>query len=107
MTPPLGLGATDGVDPTMASSGMIGFAVFFLLALAVWLIGRNMTARLRRMNYRHAQEVADAEEAEGAAGEGAPEAPADPEAQADDDERPDATSGNGAGRGGPPESGTR
>ncbi|MFZ1487138.1 MAG: hypothetical protein WAS95_13950, partial [Nostocoides sp.] len=49
-----------GADPETAASGFLGFVVFFLLALAIWFLGRNLTARLRRMNYRHEHEVHDA-----------------------------------------------
>lgn len=31
--------------------GIGAFAVFFLLAIALWLLMRNMNARLRRMSY--------------------------------------------------------
>ncbi|MBK6888045.1 MAG: hypothetical protein IPH03_17385 [Tetrasphaera sp.] len=41
------------VDNQEHSSGFLGFIVVFVLALAVYLLVRNLTARLRRMNYRH------------------------------------------------------
>ena len=34
-----------GADPETAASGFLGFVVFFLLALAIWFLGRNLTAR--------------------------------------------------------------
>ncbi len=46
-----------GADPTSVSAGFLGFLVFFGLAIALWLLIRNMSGRLRRMNYR--QSVAD------------------------------------------------
>ena len=51
---------------TNVTAGLGGFLAFFLLALALWLLMRNMNARLRRMSFR--------EEAEAKAG-GAPAAP--------------------------------
>lgn len=40
--------------------GVGAFAVFFLLAIALWLLMRNMNSRLRRMSYadRQAERVA-------------------------------------------------
>jgi hypothetical protein len=37
---------------TSVSPGLGGFLAFFLLALALWLLMRNMNARLRRMRFR-------------------------------------------------------
>jgi flagellar biosynthesis/type III secretory pathway M-ring protein FliF/YscJ len=51
--------------------GLGAFAVFLALAIALWLLMRNMTARLRRMSYARRQEeeraaqVAQAEEPAG------------------------------------------
>ena len=45
---------TESVDVT---AGLGGFLAFFLLALALYLLMRNMNARLRRMSYREAQEA--------------------------------------------------
>lgn len=44
-----------GVGP-----GMGAFTVFFILAIVLWLLMRNMNARLRRMDYAHKQEEAQA-----------------------------------------------
>lgn len=44
-----------GVGP-----GMGAFTVFFILAIVLWLLMRNMNARLRRMDYAHKQEDAQA-----------------------------------------------
>lgn len=52
------LAQQPGADPETAASGFMGFFVFFLLALAIWFLGRNLTGRLRRMNHQHAAEVA-------------------------------------------------
>jgi len=37
---------------TSVSPGLGGFLAFFLLALALWLLMRNMNSRLRRMRFR-------------------------------------------------------
>lgn len=54
-----GLALPAAPDNQEASSGFLGFLVIFLLALAVYLLVRNMTSRLRRMNYRHEEEGHD------------------------------------------------
>jgi hypothetical protein len=61
-------------DPNSVSPGILGFLAFFLLAIALYLLVRNMNGHLRRVRYR--QEALDAEEAAQAKGE----APATPEA---------------------------
>ena len=76
------LAEQPGADPQTAASGFLGFVVFFLLALAIWFLGRNLTARLRRMNHAHAVEEAELEQAraQAASDRSAPEAGApDPE----------------------------
>lgn len=45
-------------DPASVTPGFLGFLVVFLLAIATWLLLRNMTARLRRMRYREERRVA-------------------------------------------------
>jgi flagellar biosynthesis/type III secretory pathway M-ring protein FliF/YscJ len=35
--------------------GFLAFVAFFLLALALWFLMRNMNARMRRMSYRQQQ----------------------------------------------------
>ncbi|MFN8097221.1 MAG: hypothetical protein U0Q21_02900 [Dermatophilaceae bacterium] len=47
------------VDNQEHSSGFLGFVVVFALAVAVYLLVRNLTGRLRRMNYRHEHEEAE------------------------------------------------
>jgi len=42
----------ESVDVT---AGLEGFLAFFLLAVALYLLMRNMNARMRRMAYREAQ----------------------------------------------------
>lgn len=38
------------------SGGIGGFLAFFVLALALWLLVRNMNGRLRRMRYQDERE---------------------------------------------------
>ena len=49
----------ESVDVT---AGLGGFLAFFLLALALYFLMRNMNARLRRMAYREEQEARAAAE---------------------------------------------
>jgi hypothetical protein len=55
----------QSVDVT---AGLGGFTAFFLLALALYFLMRNMTARLRRMAYREEQEARAAEDFQGGDG---------------------------------------
>ena len=56
---------------TSVSPGLGGFLAFFLLAIALWLLMRNMNKRVRRMTYREEQEAARrAAEGASARGEG-------------------------------------
>jgi hypothetical protein len=50
--------SVDLGDPNSVSPGILGFLAFFLLAIALYLLVRNMNGHLRRMRYR-------AEDAEG------------------------------------------
>ena len=59
---------------TSVSPGLGGFLAFFLLAIALWLLMRNMNKRMRRMTYREEQEKEAAARAK--RGE-APSTPAD------------------------------
>jgi hypothetical protein len=52
----------ESVDVT---AGLGGFLAFFLLAVALYFLMRNMNTRLRRLSYREEQEAK-------AAGEGSP-----------------------------------
>lgn len=56
---------------TAVSPGIWGFIAFFVLAIALWLLMRNMNARMRRMSYRaqERQQEAESEAAGGLAGE--------------------------------------
>ena len=63
---------------TSVSPGLGGFLAFFLLAIALWLLMRNMNKRVRRMTYREEQEAARrAAEAASARGEGPVDGPVD------------------------------
>ncbi len=45
-------------DPSSSvGPGFGAFVAFFLLALALWLLMRNMNARMRRMAYREQERV--------------------------------------------------
>src|SRR6185312_700020 len=59
-------------DPNSVSPGILGFLAFFLLAVALYLLVRNMNGHLRRVRYR--QEALEAEEAEAAEQAGPSEA---------------------------------
>lgn len=75
---------------TTVSPGILGFIFFFALAIALWLLVRNMNSRLRRMQYREEE----AGRAEGSGTPGAPTAPGDgPDAPAAGPDAPAA--GNG------------
>ena len=52
------------------TAGLSGFVVFFLLAVALYLLMRNMNARLRRMAYREEQETRAAEGSQDDDGQG-------------------------------------
>jgi hypothetical protein len=49
----------ESVDVT---AGLGGFLAFFLLAVALYFLMRNMNVRLRRMAYREEQEAKAADE---------------------------------------------
>ena len=48
----------ESVDVT---AGLGGFLAFFLLAVALYFLMRNMNTRLRKLAYREEQEARDAE----------------------------------------------
>lgn len=39
-------------ESTTSSQGFLAFLAFALLAVALWLLMRNMNSRMRRMSYR-------------------------------------------------------
>ena len=49
-------------DPNSVSPGILGFIAFFLLAVALYLLVRNMNGHLRRMRYRAEQREAEAKD---------------------------------------------
>jgi hypothetical protein len=51
----------NGAPSAMVSPGLWGFLAFFVLALALYLLMRNMNARMRRMSYRSEELVREAE----------------------------------------------
>lgn len=52
----------NGAPSAMVSPGLWGFVAFFVLALALYLLMRNMNARMRRMSYRAEERQREAEE---------------------------------------------
>ena len=50
-----------GPESVAVTAGLGGFLSFFLLAVALYFLMRNMTARMRRMAYREEQEAKAAE----------------------------------------------
>jgi hypothetical protein len=46
---------------TSIGPGLGAFIAFFVLALVLWLLMRNMNGRMRRMAYKEQQRVADLE----------------------------------------------
>jgi hypothetical protein len=76
-------------DPNSVSPGILGFIAFFLLAVALYLLVRNMNGHLRRVRYR--QEALEAEEAQAAE----QARPAEPPGDAPEGERPNGKQPNG------------
>ncbi len=52
----------NGAPSSMVSPGLWGFFAFFLLGLALYLLMRNMNARMRRMSYRSEELAREAEQ---------------------------------------------
>lgn len=79
----------NGDTVTSVSPGIGAFLAFFALAIALWLLMRNMNSRMRRMSYRaeEAQRQAEAEQRHRPAGESEGEVtpPADDEGPAEED----------------------
>ncbi|QGN59177.1 hypothetical protein [Nostocoides sp. HKS02] len=72
----------NGEPSTLISPGIWGFLAFFVLAVALYLLMRNMNARMRRMSYR-AEELQRRAEAEGKTGTEADTPEADDEPGSD------------------------
>ena len=83
----------NGAPSAMVSPGLWGFVAFFVLAVALYLLMRNMNARMRRMSYRSEERLREAE------ADAAPrnEATASNDSTASDDP----TAGSGGGEHGP------
>jgi hypothetical protein len=81
--------------------GFLAFLAFFLLALALWFLMRNMNARMRRMSYRQQAAHRGKDDPQAAPGDLAPEKDtpgADGAAETQVDGKPDAsTSDDGPG----------
>ncbi|MGB8382941.1 MAG: hypothetical protein WCG47_17120 [Dermatophilaceae bacterium] len=54
-------------EPSTIGPGLGAFIAFFFLAVALWLLMRNMTARMRRMAYRERDRIAALEAQQAAA----------------------------------------
>jgi len=84
-----------------AGPGFLAFAAFFLLALALWFLMRNMNARMRRMSYRQQAAHRGKDDPQVAPGEVAPEgepsagAAAEPDEPSDTDAQTDGPSDDG------------
>ena len=52
----------NGEPSAMVSPGIWGFIAFFVLAVALYLLMRNMNARMRRMSYRAEELQREAED---------------------------------------------
>ena len=65
--------------------GIWGFIAFFVLAISLWLLVRNMNSRLRRMAYRDRDEAAARAEADGAAPDPSQDAPVEGDAPVERD----------------------
>jgi hypothetical protein len=72
---------------TAVSPGIGAFLAFFALAVALWLLMRNMNARMRRMSYR-AEEAQQRAEAEARGAHEAPRGEADGPQEDDGDGSP-------------------
>ncbi|HEU5241627.1 MAG TPA: hypothetical protein VFU25_06420 [Ornithinibacter sp.] len=78
--------------------GFLAFVAFFVLALALWFLMRNMNARMRRMSYRQQQAHRGPNDPQAAPDEAWPGEPRD---ERDGDE-PDAGHVPPVDEGGPP-----
>jgi uncharacterized membrane protein YgcG len=84
-----GLGLEDSTPSNDVNIGIYAFVTFVVLVITLWLLMRNMNARMRRMSYRRREEDAAAAEAEQAAVDRAAES-----------SRGDGSRGDGSGRDG-------
>ncbi len=75
---------------SLIGPGLGAFVAFFVLAVTLWLLMRNMNGRMRRMAYREQQRVAELEAQENATREqggpaAGPSRPGQPGDEAQDD----------------------
>ena len=64
---------TDDLTPSQAAApGVWAFVAFLFLVVALWLLMRNMNARLRRMSYKQKAAERDAAGTTGGTPEGTP-----------------------------------
>ncbi len=59
----------NGTPSSVVSPGIWGFIAFFVLAVALYLLMRNMNARMRRMSYRAEELQREAEGRQGGQGD--------------------------------------
>ncbi|ACQ79340.1 conserved hypothetical protein [Beutenbergia cavernae DSM 12333] len=89
VAPLVALAEEEGPDPNSVSPGVLGFLVFFALAVATILLIRSFNTQMRRVDRNERRRLAEEE----AAAEAQAEAGESPE-RADDAERDDADPGN-------------
>ena len=76
------------IPSTEVGPGFLAFVVFFFLAAALWLLMRNMFARMRRMNLaeraREQREAQAAEDAESSKDSGVGDGPEEGQGRRDE-----------------------
>ena len=89
----------NNTPTTDTGPGILAFIAFFLLALALWFLMRNMNARMRRMSYRQQAARRGKDDPQAIDGEG----PVEPVARTDeaDDRMPGAGGSDGEPEGPP------
>ena len=88
--------------------GFLAFVAFFLLALALWFLMRNMNARMRRMSYRQQAAHRGKDDPQVAPGEVEPVEPVEAAPASEPDPRPEADgTGPGVQPDGAPDEGPR
>ncbi len=70
----------NNTPTTDTGPGFLAFVAFFLLALALWFLMRNMNARMRRMSYRQQAAHRGRNDPQAAEGEG----PVEPQTRVDE-----------------------
>ena len=86
----------NGAPSSLVSPGLWGFVAFFVLAIALYLLMRNMNARMRRMSYRAEELRKEAESGtDRRAAQGSPEADGPAAGTAEDGATGDGATGDG------------